>query len=299
MTLRNSDSRIRELERRVAQGDQDAEASLLQERMRVGEIAPWRPRLAAALGHQAARRLFHEADVGLDQTGEHQAVLAIRTMIPGRDDQRDAARVVAHAVSMAVLDLVWSRRADEIHLPEDRPAAELPPLIVDECRRLIDARVDTMTSSASADQRHDMLEALYRSLPNYDFGGESALQDAVRVFLWTLAMNRGPGGPHLTDADRERYRRTSVAWTSPLERLLENAGETFATVQALGDADVFGEAMEAMSRLPVTPTDFGSLSGQGSIRLDAGTRQLYFHRGHALVRHALVPPLMEWALTSR
>ena len=50
-----SDQRLRELERRVAEGDGAAEAPLLAERVRAGTLAPDRLRLAAHLGHPPAR----------------------------------------------------------------------------------------------------------------------------------------------------------------------------------------------------------------------------------------------------
>ena len=50
-----SDQRLRELERRVAEGDGAAEAPLLAERVRAGTLAPNLLRLAAYLGHPPAR----------------------------------------------------------------------------------------------------------------------------------------------------------------------------------------------------------------------------------------------------
>lgn len=59
-----SDQRLRELERRVAEGDGAAEAPLLAERVRAGTLAPDRLRLAAYLGHPPAREaLGDEAPV--------------------------------------------------------------------------------------------------------------------------------------------------------------------------------------------------------------------------------------------
>lgn len=49
-----ADRRLRELERASAEGDLDAGARLLLERVRIGDLAPGRLRLAAYLGLPAA-----------------------------------------------------------------------------------------------------------------------------------------------------------------------------------------------------------------------------------------------------
>lgn len=51
-----ADARLRSLERRVSQGDPEAEPQLLLERVRLGLLARERLELAAALGHAAAAR---------------------------------------------------------------------------------------------------------------------------------------------------------------------------------------------------------------------------------------------------
>jgi hypothetical protein len=52
-----SDARIRELERRAAEGDPDARARHLKARVRAGELTAAHVALAASLGHAAAREL--------------------------------------------------------------------------------------------------------------------------------------------------------------------------------------------------------------------------------------------------
>ena len=53
---RNSDERLRGLEREAARGDPQAEARVLVERMRAGELGPENVALAAVLGDEAARQ---------------------------------------------------------------------------------------------------------------------------------------------------------------------------------------------------------------------------------------------------
>lgn len=56
-----TDRRLRELERRLAEGDAAAEAPLLAERLRAGTLAPERLRLAAYLAHAPARDALADA----------------------------------------------------------------------------------------------------------------------------------------------------------------------------------------------------------------------------------------------
>ena len=61
---RNPDVRLRELERLAAQGDLDAGAQLLQERIRAGRVSIKNVELAAALGHPVALRVAEPAEWG-------------------------------------------------------------------------------------------------------------------------------------------------------------------------------------------------------------------------------------------
>ena len=60
---RNPDVRLRELERRASQGDAQAAAQLLQERVRAGRVSIRNVQLAAALGHPVALRVAVPADL--------------------------------------------------------------------------------------------------------------------------------------------------------------------------------------------------------------------------------------------
>ena len=65
-----TDSELRELERRWREdGDRDAEAALLRARVRAGTLAAPRLRLAAYLGHEAARLALGDAAPELGQSG--------------------------------------------------------------------------------------------------------------------------------------------------------------------------------------------------------------------------------------
>lgn len=99
-----TDERIRALARRAQQGDVDARASLLRERLRAGTLDPARLEVAARMGDAGARRAF-DAPPPIDVAG---AVELLRAS--------DAARV-AVTCAWRVLP-IWQAAA-----PDDREVA--------------------------------------------------------------------------------------------------------------------------------------------------------------------------------
>lgn len=285
--FRNSDSRIRDLQRRVAQGEAGADVALLQERIRVGELELWRARVAAAMGDASSAALFSAEELANDlRRQRHSAFMphehfVIRALIPTRSDQRDAARVAALSVARYILTFIWEPLQDLVDLPEDVALMRAPREVVSAAEALV-AQGEEFASGPRP-RYGRQLELLHPRLGGYHFAEFDVLQDAVRVFHWIEVMNAGPGHyPYAADASR--HESTAVFWLSAMDRVMDNAAETIRTAHDLVGPDGVDH------RLQHVRAELDAIRQQRAIALDDVMAELMGR----LIR----PRIAAWALRS-
>jgi hypothetical protein len=93
-----TDQRLRDLEREAARGDLQAQARLLLERVRVGDLTEEKLRLAAYLGDEAAKL----AVAGGGPEAEHEDLATWLTSIETRGFRRPALEAIATAAGLAL-----------------------------------------------------------------------------------------------------------------------------------------------------------------------------------------------------
>lgn len=144
-----SDDRMRDLERRANQGDAESQARHLQERIRAGEISEQTARLAAQMGHPAARLLFAD---------DAETAMPLQTLAQQATPEQ-LLGVMVHMVAGAHMELAiaiqWASGpcpdADAIHLGHDDI-----PIIVSEDLIPFEAFVESPSRMTAASLSHAM-----------------------------------------------------------------------------------------------------------------------------------------------